>query len=541
MGTCSAKCEMKSGKIIIAATFLVGMAYRLLMGMQGIDSIDMGFCMTFYQNIFSHPEAMTFYFNYYLTGLVGGVWHLVFGQFGLMGFRVLETLAMSSALMLLYLAFRPWLTTTRVAVAAILLSFLFPSFVITFHYDTLSFLLISGSVYAMVCWYRSSNGLWLWGAGVFIGVSFYARIVNGALVALVLLPFIWGYLNSWKKGLKNAMVFALGMLMGSLLVVCLMLLLGHWQYFVAGLTEAFGTFSGQETSHTSGNLFGVYLKSYVNIALQVIAIVVIALFYRYAGRLPQNVKPAIRFLLLAVMFLLVFTSQPYLSAIALCTLLLVVTKDLFIMGSYVLCCAYLFPFGSDIGIPGIFHWCAGLLIIPAACCYSRIVNIWQKHVVSTLCVAITLLMIYKMGVVANGEESPRTETTTIALLGTLNVMTDSERAARYQNEVARIKSYGEGNPLLLIGNQASELYYATGKLPFTGNTQMGTFMGESLHKRLDMQYAFYKRLPLIAYIRRGHGTADMPAFRQALSPWMHIHHYKLVYEDDDIELFKSED
>ena len=208
------------------------------------------------------------------------------------------------------------------------------------------------------------------------------------------------------------------------------------------------------------------------------------------------------------------------------------------MSFYVLSCAYLFPFGSDIGIPGIFHWCAGLLIIPAACCYCRLVSTWQKNVVCALCMTIALLMMYKMVVVTNGEEYPRTELTTIALPGTL--MTDRECAARYQNEVARIKEYGEANPLLLIGNQASELYYATGKLPFTGNTQMGTFMGESLLKRLDIQHAFYERLPLIAYIKRGHDTDDMPAFRQTLLPWMQLHHYKRVYEDDDIELFKSE-
>lgn len=47
----------------IGGAFLIGIAYRLLMGLQGIDNVDMGFCMTFYQNIFTHPDAMPFYFN----------------------------------------------------------------------------------------------------------------------------------------------------------------------------------------------------------------------------------------------------------------------------------------------------------------------------------------------------------------------------------------------------------------------------------------------------------------------------------------------
>ena len=206
---------------------------------------------------------------------------------------------------------------------------------------------------------------------------------------------------------------------------------------------------------------------------------------------------------------------------------------------YVLVCAYLFPFGSDIGIPGIFHWCGGLLIIPATCCCRQIIRPWQRQVVWGVCLSIAFSMLYKMGMEAKGESASRLSATTVALPGSLNVMTDTERAARYRNEVARICEYGHDNPLLLIGNQASELYYATGKLPFTGNTQMGTFMGAALIERLDMRYKFYRQLPLIAFIMRGHDTDDVPEFRHALLPWMMSHNYHLVYEDQDIEIFTA--
>ena len=173
--------------------------------------------------------------------------------------------------------------------------------------------------------------------------------------------------------------------------------------------------------------------------------------------------------------------------------------------------------------------------------------------VCALAVVIALLMVYKMVVAANGESESRLATTTIALPGTLNVMTDSERAERYRNEVSRIQQYGQDNPYrnevsriqqygqdnpwLLIANQASELYYATGKLPFTGNTQMGTFMGEELIERLDRQQADYGKCPLIVYIKRGHDTDDVPDFRRDLEPWMQKHHYRPVYEDDDLQIF----
>ena len=313
---------MTKEKKYITGAFIIGILYRLLMGLQGIDSIDMGFCMTFYQNIFSHPEAMTFYFNYYLTGLIGGVWHLLFGQFGLLGFRVLETMTMTAAIWLLYLSFKPWFHSTRVAAVAIFVSFLFPSFVLTFHYDTLSFLLMSASVYAMSRWQQSEQQLmWLWVAGTMIGIAFFARIVNGSLAALVLIPFICGCLQSWKRGLRLASFYGGGILTGCVVVLALMVALGHWTYFMAAVNEAFGTFNGNESSalrdalpvqnsHTSSNLFSVYLKSYVNIGLQVLALAGTALFYGDAGHLPNKLKMPIRLLLLAILFVLVFTSQP---------------------------------------------------------------------------------------------------------------------------------------------------------------------------------------------------------------------------------------
>jgi hypothetical protein len=148
-------------------------------------------------------------------------------------------------------------------------------------------------------------------------------------------------------------------------------------------------------------------------------------------------------------------------------------------------------------------------------------------------------MIYKMCIAAHGEESPRVKTFTMALPGTLNAMTDSDRAQRYRNEVGRILEYADDNPLLLIANQASELYYATGLLPFMGHTELDAFKEDAIGRRLEQQITIWNRLPLVVFIQRGHDSNDMEAFRQELLPWMRKHGYQLVYGDPDIELFKA--
>ena len=73
----------------IYLTLLAGFIYRLLISFQGIDHVDLGASNTFYQNIFTHPDVMPYSFNYYLTGLIGGVWYQWLGDTGVMGFRFL--------------------------------------------------------------------------------------------------------------------------------------------------------------------------------------------------------------------------------------------------------------------------------------------------------------------------------------------------------------------------------------------------------------------------------------------------------------------
>ena len=541
---------------IISCTFAVGIVYRLLMSLQGIDHTDMGFCMTFYQNIFRHPEAMTFYFNYYLTGFFGGLWQTAFPQLGLLGFRLLETLTMSVAVWLIYLAFRPWMSSAKISAAAIVLSFLFPSFILTFHYNTLSFLLMAASIFAMAHWLLEDKGWWLLAAGVFIGISFFARIVNITMGALIVVPLLSGWLSKSRRPFTCALVYACGIIAGCILVGGLLVATGQLTYFKAGVSEAFGVFGGHETSHTSGNLFWVYLKSYINIGLQVFALFLIAVAYGYTTRLSFKVKVGMRAMLLAALFVLTATSQPYLSAIAGCTLLILpfmfnrlpgrilvynndASTEQAMLMLYVLLMAYLFPFGSDIGIPGIFHWCGGLLIIPASCCCAKLTRQWQIHLTGALALSVGLCMMWKMVVNTNSDDTPRTAATTVALPHTLNTMTSADKALQYKNIVNRIAQHAGHCRLLLIANQASELYYATSMLPFTGNTQMGTFTGNILIERLNQQQQFYQQLPVIVYLLRGFDTPDVPSMRQTLQPWMEEMNYRLNYSDNDLQIYTT--
>ncbi len=173
----------------IYLAFLIPIIFRLIMGTQGVDSTDVGFCNTFYQAIFNTPDANEFNFIYYLTGLLGGIWENLFGGFGLIGFRVFETFTLSTAVYFLYLIYKKRMSK-RNSVAAIFLSMLFPVIIVTFHYDTLSYLLIAISAFMYSKYLQNFSYKWLFFAGLMIGFSFFARIVNLSFCILALLPLL---------------------------------------------------------------------------------------------------------------------------------------------------------------------------------------------------------------------------------------------------------------------------------------------------------------------------------------------------------------
>ena len=513
--------------------------------MQSIDHIDSGFSNTFFQNIFTHPEVMTFYFNYYLTGLFGGLWYQLAPTTGMLGFRFLEVSVLTASLFFVFKTFERQFTHTGYVLVAILFSFLFPSIVTTLHYNTLTFFFLSLAAWLYAKSLRTKPSLWLFFAGMALGVCFFVRIVNLALGILVLVPIVESWSSSHHtRAVRRGTIMLAGMATSCIMMLVVMHLLGHLPHFLAGVSEAFGFFGGSETSHASGNLFFVYFKSYVNILLQMLALVVLAVLFLRTSKADNRWSILWKVLLAVVLILLVSTSLPYLSTLALCTLLCVyalmnaIPKETKWALIFVMASAYIFPFGSDIGIPGIFHWTAGLLIIPAVLGVQQISITLRKAVlVCVLCVSA--VMLWKTFIKPYGEKAPRWQCTERVQNSLLNTYTFPAKVAEYQHIISVLRSQTIDNRWLVIGNQASELFYATETLPFLGNTQMGTFMGDVLFRRLDTQMEKYHQQPVIAFLNTEEFVFNEAREMQAqLLQWLKRNHYKKTHDDEYLTIYQ---
>src|ERR1700676_2614528 len=62
--------------------------FQLILIFQGVDLSDEGFLVTFYQQIFTHPDSVQYNFMFWLTGIIGGVYFKLFSFLGLWGLRL---------------------------------------------------------------------------------------------------------------------------------------------------------------------------------------------------------------------------------------------------------------------------------------------------------------------------------------------------------------------------------------------------------------------------------------------------------------------
>lgn len=534
---------MKKSSFVIVCLF--GLIYRCLYSLQGVDNVDVGFCNTFYNVIFDYPESNAFNFIYYLTGLVGGTWEHFFGQYGLVSFRLFDIAILFSALLILYRLFST-LVSSDLLNYALAVSITFPTIFITLHYNTVSFLLIAIAAFFFFRWAKDDKIFLLVISGIFIGLSFAARIVNLSLIALSVIPFFMAKKKGDNKnGIRAFLCFLSGITFGLAIIVVIMLILGHTSYYLQALSEAFGFFNSTDATHSRGELIFRYAKSLKNVILQMIILFVWILGYKSTSKLKRGVRYAKIFLLL-LLVVIAYTSLPYLTALSMCMISIIYY---FIKGkddnienvgivSFLTLATILYPIGSDIGLPGIFHWCAGLLVFPAIFAVSRNGKLLSQKDIAALCLCIVISGIAKTTFNVYGAQGTRMDCTTRIDDSRLNVFTNYDKAELYSHSIKAINNY-KSNNFMVLGNQISELYYATKTLPFLGHTQTVIYQDNALEKRLDNKLAQFGEYPLIVFINACEPYDYEVRNKVILLKWIRKHGYKLAHSDKYITIYRN--
>lgn len=471
----------------------------------GIDLADTGFYMTFYDQIFKAPGSVEYNFMYYLTGIVGGVWHAVWP--GIFSLRVLGMLVNLWTVWVLTRMIPDW-RPVMLSVAIILFGLYISP--LTFNYDTLtSALTVTGLCFLL----RTGDRGWKWPlfAGIVMGVNVFSRISNIAGLGYILYYFI-GAIWQGRRRLNGAFWYLVGWLSGVGMVILLIVCLGHLDIFVSNIRELFliAGSSGGEASHGLGNLIaaqimawyrvlkftcvtGVLLMAFLWIrkicilrVLRIVTMFVIVIVGLYVIYRSSPVTVAAGISLVGCVAAFANSRNHYLWDVAICGLLM-----MFIM-----------PLGSDGGIYNNGTLMAWLSLTAAMAYFVGGKNIKVSWLVPGFGVSAVLTcafcLIMMAHVARNGvyfDDSCIGDK--LVKISGQTAYTSEQRGRLVDSLVLDLNRYVQPGDTLMVYGSGATLNYLTQTRPWLGCSWPEQFMASSLRHRLDTA----KGRPVIAILK----------------------------------------
>ena len=554
-------------------TALFAVIYYMLVALQGLDYADEGFSLTFYQQIFSHPEDVEYLFLYYLTGLLGGVWELLFGGWGNYGFRVFFALISGCNVLVAFSILRRYLPVSTVLLGC-LACILWPGLCLYyFNHDCLTVLLFLLSVWALLRGIEQKP-VWLYLAGFLLMLNVFTRLPNATAFVLVLLPLVDAVYSGahWRAGVNMLRIMA-GMAVGLAVMCGVMLLLGHQSVFLSALEAPFVMSGDSSDTHSIANILSSYAYSYKSIITITIYGFLVALVYVASTQL-MKVKgiSLIAGVCCVAMLYGLLSRNAYgmwgavTSGTVIYMLSLYKDRRRVLLGITSLVFLLLIPVGGDsynnvcnscmwLGMPllvSLFRqpvkwdvsfrgsygrvWRIGLdAVNKRHLCYIAGVAFLLYVVMQSCCYFDDGSKIYKL-------YRPAT-------VGRVTTYTTRERAEITEDVVAAIKAHKIEGDYLLVFDNAPMLHYLTGLKPYLGSP-WGTFWGERMFEdRLFRSENSPRPLPLIAVPRFYYkdlspvnyfDVAEWPRMAgkaEVLLRFMRRNGYREVYSDPYILLY----
>lgn len=230
--------------------FLLFFLYQLFFTLQGLDLSDEGFFCTFYQQIFDNPDSVQYNFMFWLSGIVGGAFHYVFGSTGVLGLRIFAALMTTGSVVLVYNLLKKYLVIGHLQLGLAIVLLLMNNNTKVYHYNYLSVLFYVITAILLFRGLKENKFSFLFISGLFIALDTFSRIPSVVNLGLALAIFYFGFLNKtpFKKQLLQVFVFGAGFVVGVGAVLMAIKAIGHWDVFVNAIILVGKLGSGAEES-----------------------------------------------------------------------------------------------------------------------------------------------------------------------------------------------------------------------------------------------------------------------------------------------------
>jgi len=277
-----------------------------VLSLQGFDLCDEGFILTSFQQIFNSPENISYQFLYYLNGLVGGIFYQLNPNGGILFFRFLNILLIMSTLIVILKCLNDYLNP-KILSFSIVFSILVSDFgTIVLHPNYLSAFLIICAVFLINNSIHFNSNFKAFLAGLFLGLSFFARLPNVSLLALSTLYLInYFFDRNFLRLIKLMASFFFGNIIIILIMLLIMNQIDHLSIYIKSIEENL-LFGAIETNHNHSA--SIMFKNYFYHGLNVIKflvklLLIIAPIYFFINYF-KNSHREVKLLGLIVVFLL---------------------------------------------------------------------------------------------------------------------------------------------------------------------------------------------------------------------------------------------
>ena len=294
--------------------------YQMLGVFFGMDIADAGFYLTFYDNIFSHPESVEYNFMYYLSGIIGGTFQSLFPSMGMCGMRLLGVAFNTLCAVILYFALRRHVDERALTLgcALVITSFIAPPYTLCYDLCTIVFYVL-----AITLLWRGMEKDKMWMivlAGVMAGLNILVRIPNVLGLSMALLPLIRYFVErrrldiSWQRSAIQTLSFLGGAVAGVGLVLALMPE-RHYTHLLNVLRDLRSIAADESgtASHSTSRMIMVQLQFYAsNLWVAVKLAIPVAIYWWAHSRssLPTWVVWTLKVVALAVFIWLVMRMLP---------------------------------------------------------------------------------------------------------------------------------------------------------------------------------------------------------------------------------------
>ena len=241
--------------------------FETLLAFQGVDLCDEGFLATYYDNIFTHPESVTYNFMFWFTGLAGGAVAKMVPFLGLWGLRMAGAFCLVATVAVTYKLLEDFISPLSLKAGLLIVVLMHNNDIKVINYNTLSalcYVLIALFLFRGI---TEKKWLLLLVAGFLVSVNITVRLPNLTQLGLVAVIFISGCRQRFSLGtvVRECMAFCSGIILGGAALYLLMRALGHYQYVADSVGYLF-VMSGQSTDAANNEgLYGIsgMIKSFL--------------------------------------------------------------------------------------------------------------------------------------------------------------------------------------------------------------------------------------------------------------------------------------